>query len=62
MLRLVALVITDISVELSASIIRVTRNVELGTTLLVTTNLRQAAKKYKCFVFLRSLASVAKYD
>jgi hypothetical protein len=37
MLRRVALVRTDISEELSASIIRVTRNSELGT-LAVTSN------------------------
>jgi hypothetical protein len=36
MLRRVALVRTDISGELSASFIRVTRIVELGTTLAVT--------------------------
>jgi hypothetical protein len=36
MLRRVALVITDVSEELSASIIRVTRIGELGTTLAVT--------------------------
>jgi hypothetical protein len=35
MLRRVAFVITDISEELSASIIRVTRIGELGTTLVV---------------------------
>jgi hypothetical protein len=36
MLRRVALVRTDVSVELSASIIRVTKIGELGTTLAVT--------------------------
>jgi hypothetical protein len=36
MLRRVALVITDVSEELSASFIRVTRIGELGTTILVT--------------------------
>jgi hypothetical protein len=40
MLRRVALVITDISKELSASFIRVTRLGELGTTLAVTSNRR----------------------
>jgi hypothetical protein len=34
----VALVTTDVSEELSASIIRVTRIVELGTTVAVTSN------------------------
>jgi hypothetical protein len=38
MLRRVALVRTDVSEELSASIIRVTRFGELGTTLAVTSN------------------------
>jgi hypothetical protein len=38
MLRRVALVRTDVSEELSASFIRVTRFSELGTTLPVTSN------------------------
>jgi hypothetical protein len=38
MLRRVALVITDVLEELSASFIRVTRISELGTTLAVTSN------------------------
>jgi hypothetical protein len=38
MLRHVALVRTDVSEELSASLIRVTRIGELGTTLAVTSN------------------------
>jgi hypothetical protein len=41
MLRLVALVRTGVSEELSASIIRVTRIGELGTTLTVTNNRRK---------------------
>jgi hypothetical protein len=45
MLRRVAIVRTDISEEPNASIIRVTRIGELGTTLAVTS----------CFVFLRSV-------
>jgi hypothetical protein len=40
MLRRVALVRTDVSEELSASFIRVTRIDELGTTLAVTSNRR----------------------
>jgi hypothetical protein len=40
MLRRVALVRTHVSEELSASIIRVTRIGELGTTLAVTSNRR----------------------
>jgi hypothetical protein len=47
MLRLVALVRTDVSEELSRSFIRVTRISELGTTLAVTSNRRKA--------FLRSV-------
>jgi hypothetical protein len=46
-LRSVALVRTDVSEELSASFIRVTRIGELGTTLAVTSN--------RCMVFLRSV-------
>jgi hypothetical protein len=48
MLRHVALVRTDVSEELSASYIRVTRIGELGTTLAVTSNSRT-------LVFLRSV-------
>jgi hypothetical protein len=40
MLRLVALVGTDVSEELSVSFIRVTRIGELGTALAVTSNRR----------------------
>jgi hypothetical protein len=38
MLRRMALIITDVSEELSPSIIRVTRIDELGTVLAVTSN------------------------
>jgi hypothetical protein len=48
MLRRVALVRADVSEEISASFIRVTRFCELGTTLAVTSNRRK-------LVFLRSL-------
>jgi hypothetical protein len=41
MLRRVALVRTDVSEEINASFIRVTRIGELGTTLAVTSNRRQ---------------------
>jgi hypothetical protein len=51
MLRRVALVRTDVSEELSASIIRVTRIGELGTTLAVYSNRRTLRRK----VFLRSV-------
>jgi hypothetical protein len=40
MLRRVAVVRTDVSKELSASIIRVTRIGEIGTTIAVTINRR----------------------
>jgi hypothetical protein len=53
MLRRVALVITDVSQEVSASFIRVTRIGELGTTLTVTSSRRNAAKKYQV-IFLAS--------
>jgi hypothetical protein len=43
MLRRVALVITDVSDELSASIIRVTRIGELETTIALTSNRRTIA-------------------
>jgi hypothetical protein len=44
MLRRVALVKTDVSEELSASITRVTRIGELGTTLAVTSNRRTISR------------------
>jgi hypothetical protein len=52
MLRRVALVRTDVSEELSASFIRVTRIGELGTTLAVTDN--RQPKKYH-LIFLRNV-------
>jgi hypothetical protein len=52
-LRRVALVSTDVSEEFSASIIRVTRIGELGTTLAVTSNRRTLRKNN---------ASVASYS
>jgi hypothetical protein len=48
MLRPVALVRTDISEELSASFIRVTRIGELGTMLAVTSNRRTLRRNTKC--------------
>jgi hypothetical protein len=45
MLRRVALVRTDVSEELSASFIRVTRIAELGTTLAVTSNLHSHCRE-----------------
>jgi hypothetical protein len=47
-LRRVALVRTDVSEELSASIIRVTGIGELGTTLALTSNRRALRRKRKC--------------
>jgi hypothetical protein len=52
MLRRVALVRTDVSEELSASFIMVTRISELGTTLAVTSNRRISSRR----------ASVASYS
>jgi hypothetical protein len=46
----VALVRTDVSEELSASIIRVTRIGELGTTLAVTSNRRTLRRNTKLLV------------
>jgi hypothetical protein len=51
MLRLVALVRTDVSEDLSAYFIKVTRIDELGTTLAVTSNRRTLH-----LVFLRSVS------
>jgi hypothetical protein len=48
MLRRVAHVRTDVSEELSASIIRVTRICELGTTLAVTINRRTLRRNTMC--------------
>jgi hypothetical protein len=48
MLRQVALVRTDVSGELSASFIRVTRINELGTTLAVTSNWLKLRRNTKC--------------
>jgi hypothetical protein len=44
MLRRVGLVRTDVSEELSASFIRITRIGELGTTLAVTSNRRSVRR------------------
>jgi hypothetical protein len=52
MLRRVALVRTDVSEELSASFIRVTRICELGTTLAVTNN-RCTLRRRRCQVPLK---------
>jgi hypothetical protein len=54
MLRRVTLVRTDVSEQLSASFIRVTRIDELGTTLAVTSNRRTIGTKWH-LVFLRSV-------
>jgi hypothetical protein len=53
MLRHVSLVRTDVSEEFSASLIRVTRIGELGTTLAVTSNRRTLLRNY--IVFLSSV-------
>jgi hypothetical protein len=47
MLRSVALVRTDVSEELSASLIRVTRIGKLGLTLAVTSNRRTLRRNTK---------------
>jgi hypothetical protein len=48
MVRCVALVRTDVSEELSTSIIRVTRIGELGRKLAVTSNRRMLQRNKKC--------------
>jgi hypothetical protein len=50
MLRRVALVRTNVSEELSASFIRVTRIGELGTTLDVTSNRRKEISSQRALV------------
>jgi hypothetical protein len=64
MLCRVALVRTDISEELSASFIRVTRINELGTTLAVTSNWRRLRRNTWYLVLGISLqrVSVASYS
>jgi hypothetical protein len=57
MLRRVALVRTDVSEELSASFIRVTRVDELGTTLAVTSNRRTLPTNEGGAKFLRNVGS-----
>jgi hypothetical protein len=47
LLRRVALVRTDVSEELSASFIRVTRIGELGKTLVLTSNRRKLRRNTK---------------
>jgi hypothetical protein len=47
MLRCVALIISDVSEELSASFIRMTRIDELGTTLAVTSNRRTLRRNFQ---------------
>jgi DNA-binding TFAR19-related protein (PDSD5 family) len=46
MLRRVALVRTDVSEELTASLIRVARIGELGTTLVLTSNRRIPKRRF----------------
>jgi hypothetical protein len=56
-LRRVALVRTDISGELGASIIRVKRIGKLGTTLAVTSNRRTLRRNEKCALMMETLSS-----
>jgi hypothetical protein len=63
MLRRVALVRTDVSEELSASFIRVTRIGELETTLAVTSNRHTLQRNTKSSLSISSQrASVASYS
>jgi hypothetical protein len=59
MLRGVALVRTDVSQELSASFIRVTRIGELGTTLAVTSNRRKLRRNLRSVLILVALMKEA---
>jgi hypothetical protein len=61
MLRRVALVRTDVSEELSASFITVTRIDEPVTALAVTSNRRTLRRKYQV-LFTSQRASVASYS
>jgi hypothetical protein len=58
MLRRVVAAKTDVSEELSASFIRVTRICELGTTLAVTTNRRTLHKSHTALHPRRWLSSL----
>jgi hypothetical protein len=64
MLRRVAFVIIDVSEELSASFIRVTRIGELGRTLAVTGNRRMLRRntKYLTRILISRHISNSKYD
>jgi hypothetical protein len=65
MLRRAALVRTDVSEELSASFIRVTRICVLGTTLAVTSNrrtLQRNTKSWSCLGISSLRASDASYS
>jgi hypothetical protein len=60
MLRRVVLVRTDVSEEVRASFIRVTRIGELGTTLAVTSDRRTLRRSTKYPVFLDFLVEYSK--
>jgi hypothetical protein len=55
MLRLVALVRTDVSEELSASIIRATRIGELGTMSAVTSTYERRSTVFTQYIFTASV-------
>jgi 3-polyprenyl-4-hydroxybenzoate decarboxylase len=57
MLRRVALVRTDVSEEVSASFIRVTRIGELGTTLALTSNRRKLRRNTKYVTLMKEALS-----
>jgi hypothetical protein len=62
MLRHVALVRTDLSEELSASFITVTRIAEIETTLAVTSNQRRLRRNAKRICITSQRASVVSYS
>jgi hypothetical protein len=57
MLRRVALVITDVSEELNASFIRMTRIGELGTTLAITSNRRTLRSSWVLVTLMKDALS-----
>jgi hypothetical protein len=61
MLRRVALVRTEVSEECRASIIRVTRIGELGTTLAVTSNRRRVPRKH-CNMYFNALQHLCTWN
>jgi hypothetical protein len=62
MLRRVAFVTTDVLEELSASFFRVTRIVELGTTLAVTSNWHTLRRNTETSILTRATRPIISED